>query len=155
MSNPAPIGLELRFARPPCADAASQARQRGARSDEPRQQVLELRELDLQLAFPRSRAPREDVEDELRAIDDLAPHRLLEVAQLRRAQLVVEDDDVGAELVARRGQRLHLAAAEKGRGIRLRPILQHAEDDRRAGGRCEAGELVERMFGIELAGRAP
>ena len=81
---------------PPSRDSAV------ARADEPRQQVLQLRELDLQLAFARPGAAREDVEDQLRAVDDLAAERLLEVAQLRRAQLVVEDDDVDAQLVARR-----------------------------------------------------
>ena len=85
MADPPAIGLELRFAGAARADAAAQPRQRGGRADEPRQQVLQLRELDLQLAFARPRAPREDVEDELRAIDDLAVERLLEVPQLRRA----------------------------------------------------------------------
>jgi hypothetical protein len=55
-----------------------------------RQQVLQLRELHLQLAFPRARAAREDVEDQLRAIDDLAFGLLLDLPQLRRGQLVVD-----------------------------------------------------------------
>ena len=59
---------------PPSRDSAV------AGADQARQQVLQLRELDLQLAFARPRAPREDVEDELRAIDDLALEALLEVA---------------------------------------------------------------------------
>ena len=62
---------------------------------EPRQQVVELRQLHLQPALPRARAPREDVEDELRAVERLAADRLLDVALLRRRQLVVEDDHVG------------------------------------------------------------
>ena len=45
---------------------------------------------------------REDVEDELRAVDDLALDRRFDVPQLRRRQLVVEDDDVGVRLGARR-----------------------------------------------------
>ncbi len=91
------IGLELRFAGAPRADAAAEPRQRGARADQPRQQVLQLRELDLQLAFARPRAPREDVEDQLRAVDDLAADRLFDLPQLRRRQLVVEDDDVDVQ----------------------------------------------------------
>ena len=84
---------------------------------------------------------------------DLAVERRLEVAQLRRRQLVVEDDDVDRGLVARGRERLDLAAAEKRRGIRLRPLLQHAQHDVGAGRGGQAGELVERMFGIEVAGR--
>ena len=79
---------------------------------------------------------------------------LFEVAQLRRRQLVVEDDDVDVELVAGGRERCDLAAAEKGRGIRLRALLQHAQHDRRAGRRREAGKFVERMFGIEVTGSA-
>ena len=89
---------------PPSRDSAV------AGADQPRQQVLQLRELDLQLAFARARAPREDVENQLRAIDDLAADRLLDLAQLRRRQLVVEDDDVDVGFGARRGERLDLAA---------------------------------------------
>ena len=73
---------------PPSRDSAV------ARADEPRQQVLQLRQLHLQLAFARSRAPGEDVENQLRPIDDLAADRFLDLPQLRRRQLVVEDDDV-------------------------------------------------------------
>ena len=102
MADAAAVGLELRFAGAQRADAAALSRQRVARSDQPRHEVLELRELDLELAFPRARAAREDVEDQLRAIDDLAVERLLEVAQLRRRQLVVEDDDVDARFGATR-----------------------------------------------------
>ena len=84
---------------PPSRDSAAPD------ADEPRQQVFQLRELDLQLAFARPRAAREDVEDELRAIDDLAADRFFDLPQLRRRQLVVEDDDVGVGLGARRGKR--------------------------------------------------
>ncbi len=154
LPNAPAIGLELGLAGASRPDAAAQPRQRLARSDEPRQEILQLRELDLQLPFPRARAAREDVEDELRAVDDLAAERLLEIAQLRRAQLVVEDDDVDAQFVARRGQRLHFAAAEERRRVGPRALLQHAQDDGRAGGRGEAGKLVERVFRIDLAGRA-
>ena len=81
---------------PPSRDSAVPA------PDQPRQQVLQLRQLHLQLAFPRARAPGEDVEDELRAIDDLAADRLFDVPQLRRRQLVVEDDDVDVGFGGRR-----------------------------------------------------
>ena len=71
-SNPAPIGFELGLAGPSRADAAAEPRERGTGPDQPRQQVLELRELDLQLPLAGAGPAREDVEDQLRAIDDLA-----------------------------------------------------------------------------------
>ena len=74
-----PVGFELGFAGAARADAAAEPRQRVAGADQPRQQVFQLRELDLQLAFARPRAAREDVENQLRAIDDLAADLLLDL----------------------------------------------------------------------------
>ncbi len=61
---------------------------------QPRQQVLHLRELDLELALAARRVQREDVEDERRAVDDLRlGNGVLEVGLLRRREVVVEDDE--------------------------------------------------------------
>ena len=70
---------------PPSRDSAA------AGADQPRQQILQLRQLDLPLPFPRARAPREDVENQLRAIDDFATDPLFNLTKLRRRQLVVEN----------------------------------------------------------------
>ena len=137
--NPAAIGFELGFAGAARADAAAQPRQRRAGADQPRQQILQLRELDLQLAFARPRAPREDVENELRAVDDLAADLVFDLPQLRGRQLVVEDDEVGARFGARGGERLDLAGAEKRRRIGLRPLLQNAQHDLGAGRLRQSG----------------
>ena len=70
-------------------------------------------------------------------------------------QLVVEDDDVDAaprRTAAR--EHLDLAAAEERRGIRLRALLLHAQHDVGAGRGGEAGQLVERVFGIEMSGES-
>ena len=147
------IGFQFCFARTPRADSATESRERCARSNQPRQQVLQLGKLNLQLAFTRPCTPGENVEDELRAIDDLAIERRLQVPQLCRTQLVVEDDDVGAEFVARRGERRDLATAEERRGIGLRPVLQNSQHDRCTSCCRESSELVQRMFGIDLTRR--
>ena len=146
----AAVGFELGFAGAPRADAAAEPRQRGAGADQPRQQVLQLRELDLQLAFARARAPREDVEDELRAIDDLAADRLFDVPQLRRRQLVVEDDDVDVGFGARRARASAILPAPRnvdgsgfGRSCSTRSTTSAPAASR------QAGELVERSLGIE------
>ena len=100
-----PVGLELGFAGTPRADAAAEPRKRRPGADQTRQQIFELGELHLQLAFPRARAAGEDVEDQLRAIDDLALDLLLDLPQLGRGQLVVEDDHVRLGFGARHGER--------------------------------------------------
>ena len=89
------VGLELRFAGAAEADAALLALEVGPAADEPRQLMLDLRELDLQLAFGAARALREDVEDQRGAVDDAALECALEVALLRARERVVEDDEIG------------------------------------------------------------
>src|SRR5574340_1134468 len=87
---------------------------------------------------------REDVEDELRAVDDpdLREERL-EVALLARRQLLVEYDHRrtgrGGELL----DLLRLARADEGARIRALEALGHAPYYRRAGSIREAGQFGE------------
>ena len=91
----AAVGLELGFAGAARADAAAELGHGVAAAGEARKLVFELGELDLQLAFARARVAGEDVEDELRAVDDAAGQPRFEVAQLRGREVVVEEDEVG------------------------------------------------------------
>ena len=147
--NAPPVGFELGFTGTSRADAAAQSRKRRAGTSQPGQQVLQLGQLHLQLALFGPGPPRENVENELRAVDDLAAKGRFEMAHLRRGQLAVEDDDVDVQFGAGGGDHVDLAAAEKGRGIRLGPFLQHAQDDRCARRFGQAAQFVERAFGIE------
>ena len=82
----AAVELELLLARAPAADAAAETREVPVGPRQPRQQVLELRQLDLRSRLARPGVQREDVEDQARAIEDadaIAPG-LLEVADLAR-----------------------------------------------------------------------
>jgi len=56
--------------------------------------MFELRQFHLQLALSRARALREDVQNERRPIEDLALENLFEVARLRAAQFIIEDDGI-------------------------------------------------------------
>jgi hypothetical protein len=75
---------------------------------------IELGELDLQLPLSRPRAPREDIENELRPIDDFSLNGLLDLPQLRRRQLGVEDHHVGVRFGARCRQRHDFSRAKEG-----------------------------------------
>src|SRR6185503_19291358 len=99
LAGEAAVGLDLLFARAPHADAGAAAGlllggDVGAELRDAGQRILELRELDLQLRLVRARVGGEDVEDELGAVDDLAPDVLLEVGDLAGGELVVEDDGI-------------------------------------------------------------
>jgi hypothetical protein len=60
-----------------------------------REVVLELRELDLELPLGGHGVLGEDVEDQLRPVDDTGGQRVLERPLLRRLQLVVDDERLG------------------------------------------------------------
>ena len=66
----AAVGLELRLARPARPDSATETLEVLPQAAHAREVVLELRELDLELAFGAARVLGEDVEDQLRAVDD-------------------------------------------------------------------------------------
>src|SRR5262249_25553663 len=80
------VGLELRFAGPTQSDAAFLPLEVGPAADQPCQLMLDLRELDLELALGAARPQREDVEDQARTVDDAALERALKVALLRSRQ---------------------------------------------------------------------
>ena len=96
-ADQAAVGLELRFTRTAQTDAALLALEVGPAAHQARRQVLELRELDLQLAFEAARALREDVEDQAAAIEHAALEFLLEVAFLAGRERVIDQHEVGAE----------------------------------------------------------
>src|SRR4029077_4312110 len=66
----APVELELRLARAAgAAEAAALSLEVRPAAHQARRQVLEARELDLQLAFVGLRALREDLEDQFGAVE--------------------------------------------------------------------------------------
>jgi hypothetical protein len=106
--------------------------------------VLELGQLDLQLAFVRPRALREDVEDQPRAVDDAALGEFLEIALLDRAQGVVDQDQVGIERLLLRLQLVGLAGADE--ITRIRPLDASAQrtNDTGAGRTRQLAEFLQR-----------
>ena len=134
-----PVGLELRLARAAQADAALLALEVGPAAHQARGEMLELRELDLQLALVAARALREDVEDEARAVDDAALEPPLEVALLRGRELMVEDDDARAGVRARSRNLVDLARSGEQRGVGAGAPALHDRAHVDAGTRSELG----------------
>ncbi len=130
----AAVHLELRFTRAARADAAALAREVRPHAREAREEVLELREFDLESAFAGAGALSEDVENELSAVEHLARGEFLEIAALRGREFVVENDGGRVLCPALAGDLLGLALADViGRG-RLFELLDDGIDDLRAGG---------------------
>src|SRR3954447_18211741 len=134
VARQAAVGLDLALAWASGADAAVDAP--GAEALEVRPQaahagevVLELRELDLELALRRVGVVGEDVEDDRGAVDDRhRVERLLEVALLARAELIVAGDHVGVGALDRRLELLDLAGAEVAVGMGVLAVLDELAD---------------------------
>jgi hypothetical protein len=110
-----------------------------ALTGEARQHVFQLGEFDLKAPFGRAGAVGEDVEDQLRAVDDLDADRFFEVALLRGRQFVIHDEHVGGERFRQFFQLLHLAVSEQRRGVRHGTHLKYFGGDFRAGASRQFG----------------
>src|SRR6266487_306526 len=91
----APIGLELRLTRASRPDSTAQALEVLPQAAHAREVVLELRELDLELALRAHGMLGEDVEDQLRPVDDPCLEGVLERSLLHRAELAVDEEHLG------------------------------------------------------------
>ena len=150
LAHAAAVDLELGLAGSAVADhAAGLARQMRPLAGEARQQVLELRQLDLELARLRGRPLREDVEDQLGAVDDAHaewPSRdcaaVRATARRRRSTMVP-----AASFTCSRTSSI-LPEPMSVPELSLRR-LDGSADDGGAGGLAEAFQLVQRLLGIE------
>ena len=87
--------FERGFASPLAADPAALTLDGGVRFPKSRRRVDEPRDLNLDLRFARSSVTLKDGKDHHRPIEDLDAGHLLEVAHLRRRQVVVDNDGDG------------------------------------------------------------
>ena len=145
MADEAPVRFDLRFTRAAQTNTASRLLEVGPHPGQPRQHVLELRELHLHFRLARPRARGEDVEDDLGSIHHAGSELELDVLSLRRRELVVEDDQRGREVGDAVSKLFQLSLAEVRR--RARPIEQLSDlaDDLRPCRIREARQLFE-MF---------
>ncbi len=117
----APVELDLRLAgTAEEAASAALALEMGPGADEASLLIAEMRKLDLEAPFARSRAASEDLEDEARAVEHLGVPGALEIALLDRRHGMIDDDELGARLLDQRLDLLDLAGAEQRRRPRRR-----------------------------------
>ncbi|HKO19155.1 MAG TPA: hypothetical protein VJU82_09750, partial [Acidobacteriaceae bacterium] len=144
MVNPdvdlAPIGFQASFSGASGPDAAAELGHRFAASGEPGKLILKLRKFDLELAFAGERVPRKDIEDELSTVDHAAGKAPFEIAELRRGEVVIEEDKVSIGGCNHALDFIELAVADERCRVRLWPALDQGGGDVRA---SAAGQLLE------------
>ena len=149
----AAIEFELGFAGTAQADrAAALALKVGPAAHKARRHVLQLGQLDLQLAFVRAGALGEDVEDEPGAVDDAALGIFFQIALLHRRERVIDQDQVGVERGALRLEFLGLAAADEELRVRLFDARVQRTDHGRPSRAREFAELVRLFAATTLRG---
>jgi hypothetical protein len=122
------VTLELGLARTARPDPAAEALEVLPHAPHARQVVLQLSQLDLQLALCTHGVLGEDVENQLRAVDDTRLEHVLERTLLHRAELAVDEQHVGARFGIDLLQLGELALADVAAGIRARPVLGQRRD---------------------------
>jgi hypothetical protein len=146
----AAIGLELRFARAAGSDAATKLRHGATASGEARQLVFELREFYLELAFTGLGVAGEDVEDELRTVDYVARQPGFDVAELRRSEVVIEENKRSVGRSDGLNNFVEFALADEAVRVGLLPTLDESGGNGRPG---RSGEFLELCAaGIEVEG---
>jgi hypothetical protein len=115
--------------------------------------VGEPRDLDLQPRRSAGGVPVEDLDDHARAIQDRRARRALDVAELARRQLVVDDDDGGTRLPGGRGRRVEVRPLDLVLVVFVRLLLAgwSLGDDARAAG---PGGQLHQLALAEQRGRA-
>src|SRR5438876_3956588 len=111
-ANDAAVGFELCFARPPEPDAAADTRQVGPHARQTRQQILELRQLHLQLRLVTARPRGEDVENHLGAVHHAHAETLLQFDALDGGETLIEEHQGCIGILQIFGERLDLALPE-------------------------------------------
>ena len=147
--------LQLGLAGSPPADATGEAGEGVVLLAEAREHVLELGELDLELAVAGLGALREDVEDELRAVDDLEVGDRRDGRHLRGREVAVEDEHVGVALEGAEHHLVELALAEHEARVDLIAHLGDLVDDDHTRGAGELAEFTQGVFdevGLALVG---
>ena len=146
----APVGLELRLAGATRShstadhpEAAAQALEVLPHPPHARQVVLELCELDLELALGAAGMLGEDVEDQLRAVDDARRQRVLEVALLARIELVVDEERLGSSVRELGLELPELPLADIAALVGPRTALDQLAHRLDAGGTRKLTQLVE------------
>ena len=151
LRDDAPVGLELRLAGPAQADAALLALEVGPAAHQAAADMLQLRQLHLELALVAAGALREDVEDQRVAIEHAPLGELLEIALLAGRERVVDEDHVRRGARGELFQLARLAAAHEITRIGARAPSGEGGDRH---GPCGHGELGELLQVLRIHGSA-
>ena len=115
---------------------------------QPRQQILQLRQLDLQSSFATAGTLGENIEDQLRAIEHLAREQVFQITALRRRKLIIENHRGDLLVLERFLDQLRFAAPDVVGRRRFLQFLRDGADHFRAGGVGQLAQFLHRIAQI-------
>jgi hypothetical protein len=116
-------------------------------SGEAGQQIIELRQLHLKPALARPGARREEIEDELGAVEDFGAEPVFEVSLLSGSQVAVEQDGVGCGGFDRSFDFGDFAGADESGGFGSVADLEDAVYDLGAGAGSKLRQFLQGLLG--------
>ena len=143
-----PIDLELGLSGPPRADPSAEAGEARPDAREPREEVAQLRQLHLELAFFGPRPLGKDVENQLGTVEHLHFKASFQIASLCRRQLVVEDDEIGLDVADDSFELFDLSGPKVRRWVGSAACLVSADRDHGSCAFCETCEFIEALLEI-------
>src|SRR6266511_4773969 len=152
-ASQAAVGLELALPRAAGSDAPAQPLEVLPQPPHARQVVLQLRELDLELALGADGVLGEDVEDQLRAVDDAGRELVLEQALLGRAELVVDEQRFGAGVGECALELDELALADIAPLVDALAALNELADGLDSRGAQKLAELAQLLLGVDTGAK--
>ncbi len=146
------VGFQLGFARASGANGAAAAARRlpdqvGPHPGKPRQQILILRQLHLQLALSGFGSVRKNIQNQAVSIHHPAFHNIFQSSGLRGGNFVVKYQQLQLVLPHKLGDLLGLALADKGMGVWGVSILCGGKNTLAA---CGFQQLLQLRHGIRV-----
>ena len=123
-----PVCLQLCLAGAARTDAAAQTGKRGSTPGKARQKIAQLRQFHLQLAFARACARRKNVENQHGAVHHAHVCGGFQVADLRRRQLTVKNQQFNLMFPAEVRNFPNHTASHTGGCVQCRALLRHGAE---------------------------
>jgi hypothetical protein len=128
----------------------------GPPTSETRQKILESCQLDLCPSLTSASSLHEDLQDQATSVHDLQVENFLQVLDLARRQIVIEDGQIRSQLACGATHLLRFTSTDERSGVRCLALLQSPSGDLDAGTASQLGQLVEMLLDqpVRLPGKA-
>jgi hypothetical protein len=133
--------------------ATGLTRQVSPRTSQPRQTILVLGQLYLELALPGSRMLGKNVQNQTGPIEelDILTERFFEIPQLAGREFVIKDDHIAVQILAQIDQLFDLTRADQSGSMKALQSLPCLSRHLKTGCACQLGQFAQRILNVPAA----